>query len=212
MKRSWIDASLLLRPGMFVWPGDPPVKITQFKAISRGDSANVSMLSLGAHTGTHMDAPRHFLEGGPGMDKLPLEAVIGPARVIAIRDRASIGARELRTHRIRRGERIIFKTYGAAARWRKPGFSPDYVYVTNEAARFLADRGVRMVGVDYLSVGGFKKDSHETHRTLLGANIWIVEGLDLSRVPPGRYDLIALPLRILDADGAPARVVLRARR
>jgi arylformamidase len=212
VKRPWIDVTLPLRSGMLVWPGDPPVKIAQFKAISRGDSSNVSMLSFGAHTGTHMDAPRHFLEGGPGMDKLPLEAVIGPARVIAIRDRVSIQARELRAHRIRRGERIIFKTHGSAARWRKPGFSRDYVYVTNEAARFLADRGVRMVGVDYLSVGGFKKDSHETHRTLLGAGIWIIEGLELSRVPPGRYDLIALPLRILDADGAPARVVLRARR
>jgi arylformamidase len=212
VKRHWIDASLLLQSGMLVWPGDPLVKITQFKAISRGDSSNVSLLSLGAHTGTHMDAPRHFFDGGPGMDKLPLEAVIGPARVIAIRDRVSIQARELRAHRIRRGERIIFKTHGSTARWRQPGFARDYVYVTNEAALFLADRGVRMVGVDYLSVGGFKKDSHETHRTLLGAGVWIIEGLELSSVPPGRYDLIALPLRILDADGAPARVVLRARR
>jgi arylformamidase len=211
VKRHWIDASLLLQSGMLVWPGDPLVKITQFKAISRGDSSNVSLLSLGAHTGTHMDAPRHFFDGGPGVDQLPLQALIGPARVIAIRDRVSIQARELRAHRIRRGERIIFKTYGSAARWRKPGFDRDYVYVTGEAAHFLADRGVRLVGVDYLSVGGFKKDSHETHRTLLGAGVCIIEGLELSRVPPGRYDLIALPLRILDADGAPARVVLRAR-
>jgi len=212
MKRHWIDASLLLQSGMLTWPGDPLVKITQFKAISRGDSSNVSLLSLGAHTGTHMDAPRHFFDGGPGMDQLPLEALIGPARVIAIRDRVSIQARELRANRIRRGERIIFKTHGSTARWRKPGFDRDYVYVTSEAASFLADRAVRLVGVDYLSVGGYKKDSHETHRTLLGAGVCILEGLELSRVPPGRYDLIALPLRILDADGAPARVVLRARK
>jgi arylformamidase len=158
-----------------------------------------------------MDAPRHFFTGARGLDTMPLEAGVGPARVIAIRDRESIKVDELRLHRIRRGERILFKTYGAAARWRKPEFDPRYVYITADAARYLAGRGVRTVGVDYLSVGGYKKDGAETHRALLGAGVWIIEGLDLSRVGPGRYDLICLPLKILAGDGAPARALLRLR-
>ncbi len=211
MKPDWIDVTVPVRMGMVVWPGDPPVRIADFKAIRRGDSSNVSILSLSAHTGTHMDAPLHFLEAREGLDKMPLDAVIGPARVIGVRDRESIKVPELRAAGIRRGERILFKTWGSAARWSKPGFIRDYVYIAADAARFLAARGVRTVGVDYLSVGGYRKDSQETHQALLSAGIWIIEGLDLSRVAPGRYDLICLPLRIFDADGAPARAVLRPR-
>ena len=114
-------------------------------------------------------------------------------------------------HRIRRGERILFKTRGAAARWQTGTFDEDYVYVSLDAARFLAARGVRLVGVDYLSVGGFREDGAETHRTLLGAGIWLVEGLDLGRIAPGRYDMVCLPLKIAGGDGAPARVALRKR-
>ena len=209
MKRAWIDVSLPLRTGMVVWPGDPPVSIVPFKEIARGSSSNVTGLSMGAHTGTHMDAPRHFFTGARGLDTMPLEATIGLARVIEIRDRESIKVEELRRHRIRRGERILFKTYGSAARWRRRKFDGRYVYVTPEAARFLAERGVRTIGVDYLSVGGYKKDGAETHRALLGAGIWIIEGLNLSGVQPGRYDLVCLPLRILASDGAPARAALR---
>lgn len=211
MNHSWIDVSVPLHSGMVSWPGDPPVSIVPFKEIARGGSSNVTRLSMGAHTGTHMDAPRHFFTGARGLDTMPLDATIGPARVIEIRDRESIKAEELRRHRIRRGERILFKTYGAAARWRRREFDRSYVYIAAEAARFLAGRGVRTVGVDYLSVGGYKKDGAETHRGLLGAGIWIIEGLNLSGVKPGRYDLICLPLRILASDGAPARAVLRAK-
>ena len=211
VSRPWIDVSVTLHTGMVSWPGDPPVSIVPFKEIARGGSSNVSKLSMGAHTGTHMDAPRHFFTTARGLDTMPLAATIGPARVIEIRDRESIKVEELHCHRIRRGERILFKTYGSAARWRRPDFDRDYVYVTAEAARFLAERGVRIVGVDYLSVGGYKKDGAETHRALLGAGIWIIEGLNLSAIKPGRYDLVCLPLRILASDGAPARAALRAR-
>ncbi len=212
MSLRWIDVTTPLHSGMVAWPGDPPVSIVPFKQIERGDSSNVTRLSMGAHTGTHMDAPLHFFTGARGLDTMPLEATIGPARVIGIRDRESIKVGELSRQRIRRGERILFKTYGAAARWRKREFDRGYVYITAEAARFLAGRGVRTVGVDYLSVGGYKKDSAETHRALLGAGIWIIEGLNLSGVKPGRYDLVCLPLRILASDGAPARAALRKRR
>jgi len=171
----------------------------------------VSAVNMTAHTGTHMDSPMHFFVDGKGIETLPFEATIGPARVIEIRDRGTIKAAELRGHRIRRGERVLFKTYGSAARWRNPEFDKEYVYISPEAAGFLADRGVRTVGIDYLSVGGYKKESAETHRALLGAGIWVIEGLNLDGVKPGRYDLICLPLRLADGEGAPARAVLRRR-
>ena len=211
MKSKWIDISWPIRPGMVVWPGDPKVTVRPLKEISKGGSSNVSRLAFSAHTGTHMDAPRHFFVDGRPLDELPLDAVIGPARVIAIRDPESIKVDELRRHRLRRGERILFKTRGGADRLHHAAFDPSYVYITREAARFIAECGVRTVGIDYLSVGGYKRDSAETHRELLGAGIWIIEGLDLSRIRPGRYYLICLPLRIVGADGAPARVVLRCR-
>lgn len=212
MKPRWIDISVPLRTGMLNWPGDPRVSIAPFKDMKRGGSSNVCLISMSTHTGTHMDAPRHMLMGGKSLDALPLEAIIGPARVIEIRDRESIKVAELLEHRIRRGERILFKTYGSARRWQKPGFDTEYVYITGDAARLLASRGVRTVGVDYLSVGGHKKeDSHETHEILLEAGIWIIEGLNLSGVKPGRYDLVCLPLRVANGDGAPARAALSAR-
>ncbi len=212
MTRPWIDVTVMIRPGMVVWPGDPPVEIRHRKLIDQGGSSNISVLSLGAHTGTHMDGPRHFFSGAPGLDTMPLDAVIGPARVIEIEDRRAITVEEVWRHRIRRGERILFKTPGAAARWRKHTFDGSFVYISEAAAKYLVTCGVRTVGIDYLSVGGYKKDSAETHRALLGAGVWIIEGLDLSRIRPGRYDMVALPLRILASDGAPARVALRARR
>ena len=209
MKSKWIDVSVPLRTGMVYWPGDPQVSIERFKDQVRGDSSTVSTLSMSGHTGTHMDAPLHCLIGGKSLDKMPLDAVIGPARVIEIRDRESIKVPELQSHRLRRGERILFKTYGAARRWRQPEFDRTYVYVTLESAQFLAAQGVRTVGIDYLSIAGYKINSSQTHQALLGAGIWVIEGLDLSRVKPGRYDMIALPLLIAAGDGAPARAVLR---
>jgi arylformamidase len=211
MKTGWIDVSVPLHSGMVHWPGDPEVSISRISSMENGDECNVSTISMSAHTGTHMDAPLHFLADGAELDRLPLDAVIGAARVIAIRDPRSVTAAELARHGIRRGERILFKTHGAAARWKTGAFDEDYVYVSLDAARFLAARGVRVVGVDYLSVGGFREDSAETHRTLLTAGIWFIEGLDLSRVKPGRYDMVSLPLRIAGGDGAPARVALRKR-
>jgi arylformamidase len=211
MKQQWIDISVPLQTGMVNWPGDPRVTIAPLKDMERRDSSNVGMISMSTHTGTHMDAPRHMLRGGKSLDALPLEATIGPARVVEIRDRESIQVAELLDHRIRRGERILFKTYGSARRWQKPEFDPEYVYITAEAARFLASRGVRTVGVDYLSVGGYNERNHETHQILLEAGIWIIEGLNLSGVKPGRYDLACLPLRIANGDGAPARAAVRKR-
>lgn len=206
----WMDVSVTLRSGLVHWPGDPPLSITRTKDLAHGDSCTVSRLSLGSHTGTHMDAPLHFLRGGRGLDRMPLEAVLGPARVIAIFDAHVITPEELAAHRIQRGERVLFKTRNSPRCWRQPTFIEDFVYLSTAAARWLAARRVQTVGVDYLSVGGYREGNGvAVHRTLLAAGIWIIEGLDLSRARPGRYELACLPLKILDSDGAPARAVLR---
>jgi arylformamidase len=205
----WIDVSVPLRSGMVHWPDNPPVRIERMLAMECGDAANVSTISLGSHTGTHMDAPIHFVPGGAGMDRMPLDATIGQARVIEIQDPISIKPDELDPHVIGRGERVLFKTQNSTRRWWTQDFVEDFVYVSQEAARYLADRGVRTVGVDYLSVGGFWKDGVETHQALLGPGIWVIEGLDLSGIGPGEYELICLPLKVEDGDGAPARAILR---
>lgn len=204
----WIDVSVPVVTGMVHWPDNPPVVVDLQLSLARGDAANVSKLSMGAHTGTHMDAPRHFFAEGIGIDQLPLDATIGPARVVAINDPVSIQPEELAPLNLRPGERILFKTSNSA-RWASPNFDPHFIYISREAASYLAEKRVRTVGVDYLSVGGYFHDGAETHHALLGAGIWIIEGLNLSSIAPGSYDLICLPLKLVGADGAPARAVLR---
>ncbi|MEI6669692.1 MAG: cyclase family protein [Acidobacteriota bacterium] len=211
MASKWMDVSVPLKTDMVHWPGDAAVRITQTKSLDRGDSATLSSVEMGSHSGTHMDAPAHFVRGGQTIDHLPLDAVIGRARVIAIRSSVCIGPKELAEHRIRRGERVLFRTRNSSRCWRDDSFVEDFVYISPDAARFLADRQVLLVGVDYLSVGAYKKDGRETHLALLGAGIWVIEGMNLSNVKPGPVDLICLPLKLLGAEGSPARVVVRPR-
>ena len=156
-----------------------------------------------------MDAPAHFVAGGRGMDVMPLDAAMGSARVIPILDRESIKPEELARHALRRGERVLFKTYNSEHCWDTDSFVEDFVYISAAAAQYLVERQVRLVGVDYLSVGGFKMDGAETHQALLNAGIWVIEGLNLKQVQPGRVQLLCLPLKILGGDGAPARALLR---
>jgi len=144
-----------------------------------------------------------------GVDRMPLDTMVGRARVVEIKDTKSIKPEELFQHRIRRGERILFRTRNSSRVWQTDTFIEDFVFISDEAARFLAERGVRVVGVDYLSVGGFRRGGSYVHKTLLGGGVWIIEGLDLSRVSPGMYDLICLPLKLDQGDGAPARAILR---
>jgi arylformamidase len=209
MASPWIDVSVNLKNGMVHWPGDPPASISHALDLERGDSCTVSLLEMGAHTGTHMDAPAHFVRGGIGIDQMPLDTAIGSARVIPIRDRQSIKTAELARHSIRRGERILFKTHNSDHCWDTDSFVEDFVYISATAAEYLAERQVRLVGVDYLSVGGFHADGVETHQALLQAGIWIIEGLNLKGVRPGRVQLLCLPLKIAGADGAPCRAVIR---
>ncbi|OQW30504.1 MAG: arylformamidase [Nitrospira sp. SG-bin1] len=211
LSSDWIDVSIPLRTGMVHWPDNPPVRIERTQDMERGDHANVSVLSLGSHTGTHMDAPLHFVRAGLSLDEMPLSAVMGPARVIEIQDVESVKSDELVAHHIHHDERILFKTRNSSRCWETDNFLEDFVYISQEAARYLVACGIRTVGVDYLSVGGFKKDGPETHHVLLESGVWIIEGLDLRGLEPGPYDLICLPLRVERSDGAPARAILRPR-
>lgn len=204
----WIDVSVPVRDGMLHWPGDREVAIGRRESIDAGDEANLTELEISAHTGTHMDAPVHFLPDGAGIDELPLDAAIGPARVVEIADPEAISVEEIASHEPRRGERLLVKTRNSSRAWWQDDFTEGFVHIDPDAAARLAEVGLRLVGVDYLSVGGMQAGA-ETHRHLLGAGIWIIEGLDLTAIEPGDYELCCLPLRIVGADGAPARALLR---
>ena len=206
--RAWIDVSVPVRGGMVHWPDNPPIELERTMDVARGDPATVSRLSLGVHSGTHVDAPLHFVADAAAVEDIPWEGFIGEVRVIAIRDRRSIGVEELRAVEPRVGERLLFKTENSARCWRVDTFLPDYVYLSLEGARFLAERRVRTVGVDYLSLAGMDEGA-PTHLALIRADICMIEGLDLSAVEPGTYEMLCLPLRLRDAEGAPARVLLR---
>jgi arylformamidase len=205
----WIDISVPLHTNMAHWPGDPDVRIERTQSLTGGAPCNVSQLTMSAHTGTHVDAALHFVPDGAALDTMPLSATIGPARVLEIRDAEAVRAAELQRHRIRRGERILLKTQNSARCWSAAGFVEDFVYIAADAARYLAQRHVRAVGVDYLSVDGYRQDGSESHLVLLRAGVWIIEGLNLAAVRPGAYELICLPLRIQGGDGGPARAILR---
>ncbi|EDY21776.1 cyclase family protein [Chthoniobacter flavus Ellin428] len=210
-KNSWIDISVPLCSTMHGWPGNPPTVVTMFNGTAKGDVCNVSAINFNSHTGTHMDAPLHFLHGAKSMDALPWDAVIGEARVVEIKDKKAIKPAELKKLKLKEGERILFKTPNSARSWKKAEFDKDFVYVSKEAAQYIVDCGVQTVGIDYLSVGGFYKDGIETHHILLGAEVWIIEGIDLSKVKPGNYDLICLPIKFQNGDGAPSRCLIRPR-
>lgn len=210
-KKRWMDVSIPLKNGMVHWPHDPRFHIERKRDMKRGDECNVSTLTLGSHTGTHMDAPLHFIQKGKGLDQMTLDTAMGPARVIEIKDPLSIRPEAIRSYRLRRGERILFKTRNSNRCWKTNKFIKDFVSISEEAAEYLAHKKIRLVGIDYLSVGGYKESNGvEVHRILLRAGIWIVEGLNLTDVRPGKYDLVCLPLKVVHGDGAPARVILRA--
>ena len=202
------DITLPLTPGMPVWPGEPGPELTPRSRIAAGDPANVTSLCLGSHTGTHIDAPRHFIEGSAGIESLSLDALCGPARVVQIDDPVSIRVDALERARLEGVRRVLFRTRNGAL-WEDKKFRTDFVFVAPEAAQWLVARGVRLVGIDYLSVEQFDSKDYRTHHVLLGAGVVIVEGLDLRHVEPGDYELACLPLKVVGADGAPCRAVLR---
>jgi arylformamidase len=204
------DISVPIRASMPVYEGDPSVEVAAWSALAKGDSANVSFLHFGAHTGTHVDAPAHFIEGAARLDSLPLSVLIGPARVIRVPDDATeINTEFLQSCELGQVERVLFHTRNSGF-WGE-GFRKDFTHLLPEAAEWLVSRGIKLVGTDYLSIEKFHSGHHRTHLALLSKGVVIVEGLNLSEVPAGDYELICLPLRIADGagDGAPARAVLR---
>lgn len=207
------DVSVPISRSTPVYPGDPKVEIEQWSAIARGDAANVSMLHFGAHTATHVDAPAHFIDGAAKVDALALEVLIGPARVLEIPPAArAITAEHLTANDLRDTTRVLFRTRNSEF-WRAPseGFRTDFTYLEPAAARLLVELGVRLVGIDYLSVEKFHSERFATHTALLSNSVVILEGLDLHAVAAGTYELICLPLKIAGGmgDGAPARTILR---
>ena len=207
-----IDVSMPLRTGMAAFPGDPPFASAPFRSIARGDGYNVSRIALGTHAGTHVDPPVHFLPGGASIDEVDLARLNGPCRVVRIADRIPrVGPTEVA--RIPRGTtRVLFRTRNST-RWQASGeFFSDYVAVSPSGAEALIARGVRLVGIDSLSVENDPSGSFPVHHELLGHGVLIVEGLLLAAAPPGPYEMRCLPLRLEGGDGGPARVALTQRR
>lgn len=205
-----IDISLPIAAGGLIYPGNPPIEVTAQQALSRGDGANVSALAFGSHTATHVDAAKHFFDDGETVDALPLDRMIGRALVVEFADDvAAITADHLRAAPLDGHTRVLLKSRNSGYN-RETEFRRDYTYLAPDGAEYLVERGVVLVGVDYLSVEQFRSGHHRTHRTLLTQRVVIVEGLALAGVSPGEYQLICLPLRIAGLDGAPARAVLVA--
>lgn len=203
-----IDVSVPLDSNVPTYPGNTPFSIEPVMRTGRGERANVSSLHLSAHSGTHVDAPWHSLNDGARTESLPLEILVGPARVVELSTRKPITADDLAPHDLSGEARVLLKTPNSEL-WRSPEFHADFVGVAESAARHLVERGVKLVGVDYLSVEVFHAPGAPAHHILLGAGVVIIEGLNLSDVAAGVYEMFCLPLRIVGCDGAPARVVLR---
>jgi len=200
-----IDISLPVQTGMVTWPGDPGVEVERLLDMARGNAINLSRLACGCHTGTHVDAPLHFINGGASLDRIPLETLVGPCRVVRVAD-GSIQPEHLSG--LEGVRRVLFRTDNSDHWGTGEGFRPDFAYLSPEAAEALAGMEVALVGVDYLSVDKFKGGG-AAHRALLGRGMVALEGLNLAGVEAGDYELICLPLRLIGVEGAPARALLR---
>ena len=210
----WIDVTTTLDPSTTpVYEGDAPMTFEFLKDMRKGDAFTLSKYSLGAHSGTHIDAPMHFVVDGAPIERVPIERLIGSARVIEIADDVqAIDAAELNRHDWKGAPRVLFRTRSSARGWMtSPAFHRDFAYIAPDAAQLLADAGVQLVGIDYLSAEQFGAPAPRTHQILLGKGIPIVEGLFLVSVRGGDYDLIVLPMKVGGHEGAPARAVLRKR-
>lgn len=201
------DVSVTVRPGIVTYPGEPGPTFTPIHAMASGDLDNVNALSMGIHTGTHVDAPRHFIADGATADSLDLEAMVGPCRVVEVPGDDAIGAPFLENLGLPPDtRRVLFKTTNIL-RAQKPVFDPTFVALGIDGARWVTANGIRLVGIDYCSMEPFHQQG-ETHQELLAHGVVIIEGLDLVRIDPGEYELLCLPVK-LEAEGSPARVILR---
>jgi arylformamidase len=207
----WLDISVPLQTGMPTFEGDPTIEIQLALSLDRGDVCNLTRLDMGAHTGTHLDAPSHFLAGAGASETIPLDALMGPVWVVdALDQHGHITAADLDRLEIPDDEeRLLFRTTNSEL-WNQPGFQSGFIGIDVSAADVLAGRGLRLLGIDYLSVAPFGNPT-PTHRSLLGAGIVVLEGLDLRAVEPGPYELLCLPIRLVGSDGVPARALVHPR-
>ena len=207
----FFDVSVPVAPGIPAWPGDPAMISEPFSLIANGDACNLAVLHMSGHTGTHVDPPWHFIDDGARLDQVPVERWFGPCVVMELADDVlEIEPAHLEAAEIPAGtERLLFKTSNSH-RWRPlpMPFEEDFVALSPSGARWVADRGIGLVGIDYLSIEGWNDSANETHRTLLGEGVLILEGLNLTGIEPGDYFLFCLPLHLQGADGAPARALL----
>jgi arylformamidase len=208
----WYDISVPIKQGMNYLPIDPvSPKIYRLYDTELGAKVTMSMLEIISHTGTHIDTPLHFITGGSTVSDMPLDATIGPARVIEIKDPEKIGIQELEKHAIQKGERILCKTRNSPQAYESPQFFEDYVYLDSEAAAYLVEKGIILFGMDCITIGNIKDEQNvmKTHQTLLSAGVYILEDCALADVPPGGYELLCLPLLIYKGDAGPCRAILR---
>jgi arylformamidase len=203
-----IDITPPLRNGMPIYPGNPGFSVRTVRDVSAGAHSTLSEMTTGTHSGLHVDAPAHFIAGASILDEMPLERLIGPARVVELHTVGAIEAEELEALDIETHERLLLKTPNSRL-WQRDDFVAGYTHLSTGAALFLGGLGLACVGIDYLSIGGFQSNGTEVHRALLGAGTLVIEGLDLSAAKPGRYELICLPLRLAGAEASLARAVLR---
>ncbi len=208
------DISVPIEDRLVTWPGDPGITVERVLDLAKEDPATVSMLHMGSHTGTHVDAFSHFKKDGLTLDQMDLDIYIGDALVVEIQNSRRITRDELETYDLEPVERILFKTRNSETEWNREPFNEHFCHLTPDAADYLIEQGIILVGIDYLSVEGYHaktlyEEDAPVHHRLLDAGIYIVEGLYLNHVPPGWYELICLPLKIKYGDGAPARAVLR---
>ncbi len=223
VKSEWIDISLPLGeeipvlPPLSPEPGDasespiPPSRVARFFDVDKGDKATMSRIEMISHDGTHIDAPLHFIPGGMTIDEMPIDTTIGPARVIEIKDDKEVTVKELEPYNIQPGERILFKTKNSPRVYATRQYTGDFVAVSLEAARYLAEKKVRLVGIDYLTIASIEtlENLAAVHRTLLSNGVFILEAINLDGVRPGNYELVCLPLRLEKGDAGPCRAVLR---
>jgi arylformamidase len=223
-KSQWIDISIPFRNNMLHWPGDPFLpEVKRIWEVDKGDKVTMSEFHFISHTGTHIDAPLHFVPHGGTIDLMPLDTAIGPARVIEIKDTESVKPKELIPYKIQKGERILFKTQNSSKLFKTDEFSYQYTYLSFEAAEYLVGRGIALVGFDYISICKYETEAeypsvaeylaksamHRTHRIFLENGIYIMEFVNLSGVKPGKYELICLPIRLERGDAGLTRAVLR---
>jgi arylformamidase len=195
-----IDISVPVRPGMVTYPGDPTVTLERVVSIADGGVVNLSRLDFGVHSGTHVDAPVHFIDGAAAAESLPLDVLLGPARVLDLTAAERLDASAFDGVELQ--ERVLLKTRNSEL-WERETFADEFLALTEDGARALVDAGVRLVGIDYLSIG-----DEAAHQALLGAGVVAIEGLDLRGVEPGEYRLVCAPLKLVGSDGAPARALL----